>query len=57
MGYYIGLQVYQSQHTGLAFLHQHMYIQHTLQRFSMADAYTVWDHANTKVSVLTDFGD
>ena len=41
MGYYIGLEVYQSPQPGIIFLHQHRYIQHTLERFGMADSYSV----------------
>ena len=51
MGYYIGLEVYQSQHTGLTFLHQHRYIQHTHQRFGMADSYSVSTPANPNVTL------
>ena len=49
MGYYIGLEVFQSQHTGLTFLHQHRYIQQTLQRFGMANSYSVSTPADTNV--------
>lgn len=41
MEYYIGLEVYQNQQTTLTFLHQHRYIQQTLEQFGMADSYTV----------------
>lgn len=41
MGYYIGLEVYQSQQAGLIFLYQHRYIQHTIERFGLADSYSV----------------
>lgn len=51
MGYYIGLEVYQDQHSGLTFLHQHRYIQHTLQRFGMADSYSVSTPADPNVTL------
>lgn len=56
MGYYIGLEVFQSQHTGLTFLHQHRYIQQTLQRFGMANSYSVSTPAdpNVHLSSLPD---
>lgn len=56
MGYYIGLEVYQSKHTCITFLHQHRYIQHTLERFGMGDSYSVSTPAdpNVNLSLLPD---
>lgn len=51
MGYYIGLEVYQSQHTGITFLHQHRYIQHTLERFGRAESYSVSTPADPNVTL------
>ena len=56
MGYYIGLEVFQSNQAGLTFLHQHRYIQHTLERFGMADSYSVSTPAdpNVTLSIVPD---
>jgi hypothetical protein len=56
MGYYIGLEVYQSQHTSITFLHQHRYIQHTLEHFGMHESYNVSTHAdpNVNLSIIPD---
>ena len=56
MGYYIGLEVHQDQHLGPTFLHQHRYIQHTLQRFGLADSYSVSTPADPNVilSIVPD---
>jgi hypothetical protein len=51
MGYYIGLEVYQSQHTGITFLHQHRCIQHTFERFGMAESYSVNTPADPNVTL------
>ena len=51
MGYYIGLEVYQSPSIGVTFLHQHRYIQHTLQRFGMANSYSVSTPADPNVNL------
>ena len=51
MGYYIGLEVYQSPQPGLIFLHQHRYIKHTLERFGMADSYSVSTPADPNVTL------
>lgn len=51
MGYYIGLEVFQSPQAGLTFLHQHRYIQHTLERFGMADSYSVSTPADPNVTL------
>lgn len=56
MGYYIGLEVYQSQYTKITLLHQHRYIQHTLERFGMANFYSVSTpaDANVTLSIVAD---
>lgn len=56
MGYYIGLEVYQSQQAGLTFLHKHRYIQHTLERFGLANLYSVSTPAdpNVTLSIVPD---
>lgn len=56
MGYYIGLEVYQNQQAGLTFLHEHRYIQQTLERFGMAESYTMSTPAdpNVTLSIVPD---
>ena len=56
MGYYIGLEVYQNRQAGLTFLHQHRYIQQTLERFGMAESYSVSTPAdpNVTLSIVPD---
>ena len=51
MGYYIGLEVYHNQQAGLTFLHQHRYIQQTLERFGMIDSYSVSTPADPNVTL------
>lgn len=53
MGYYIGLEVYQSRHNGITFLHQHRYIRHTLERFGMGDSYTVSTPVDPNVTLFS----
>lgn len=57
MGYYIGLEVYQSRHTGITFLHQHRYIRHILERFGMGDSYSVSTPVDPNVTLSSQPND